>query len=159
MYILHTADVFYTCKIQPDGKILVGGYYSCCLGSPEQFLLKRFEVNGSPDSSFGSAGTVVTQVGSYDSYITDIALQSDGKIVALGSTDNYTASANTRYNVDGSLDSTFANNGIAHNFFPGNYGSATSLLVQNDDKILLGGGVYIDKRLYALERLTAEWFD
>ncbi len=144
--------IFETCIVQPDGKNLKGGGYRSAL--PEQFFLKRLEVNGSPDSSFGSAGTTITQVGSYDSYITDIALQSDGKIVALGSTDNYTASANTRYNADGSLDNTFANDGIAHNFFPGIYGYAISILIQDDNKILLGGGVYIEKSLYALERLT-----
>ncbi len=151
-----TADVFYTCKIQPDGKILVGGYYSCCLGSPDPFLLKRFEVNGSLDSSFGSAGTVVTQVDSYDSYIYDLALQSDGKIVALGPTNNYTATATARYNTDGSPDSTFANNGIFRDYFSGTFGLAASVVIQNDDKILLGGNaVENNKGDYGIERLTA----
>ncbi|HEY2725903.1 MAG TPA: T9SS type A sorting domain-containing protein, partial [Parafilimonas sp.] len=145
---------FSACKIEQDGKIVIGGGYTDVL-VPEQFILKRFKTNGALDSTFGSAGTTVTKVGSYDSYITDLALQSDGKIVALGSTDNYTASANTRYNTDGTLDNTFANGGIAHNFFPGIFGSAVSLLVQDDNKILLGGGVYIEKGIYALERLTA----
>ncbi len=96
MYILALLMFLHSCKIQPDGKILVVGYYSCCGGSADPFLLKRFEVNGSPDSSFGSAGTTITQVDSYDSYIYDLALQSDGKIVALGPTNNYTATATAR---------------------------------------------------------------
>ncbi len=46
----------------------------------------RFDANGSLDSSFGGSGYVTTDLGANDT-ITDIALQADGKIVAVGNSD------------------------------------------------------------------------
>jgi uncharacterized delta-60 repeat protein len=146
-------EIFNACVIQPDGEIIMGGYYFGT--TPTKFCVNRFQSNGDLDASFGFLGAI-TQIGDYDSYVTDIALQSDGKIVAVGSTDNFGATATARYNVDGSLDSTFAKDGVSHDYFPGTFGRAVSVLIQGDNKILLGGGASIGERNdYGLERLTA----
>jgi uncharacterized delta-60 repeat protein len=72
-----------------------------------------------------------------------VAIQPDGKIVAGGrrQTDlgNTTSCAVARYNPDGTLDNTFADDGkMAIQFAPGNE-EISSLLIQPDGKIVLTG--------------------
>src|SRR4051812_24619875 len=67
--------------IQPDGKIVVAGSDS---PSPfSTFAVARYETNGTLDTSFGSGGKVVTQIGGNDS-ATSVAIQTDGRIVVAG---------------------------------------------------------------------------
>jgi uncharacterized delta-60 repeat protein len=120
--------------IQSDGKIVVGGGIATGSATYADFILVRFNANGSLDSSFGGIGYVTTDLGENDT-ITDIALQADGKIVAVGNSDMIafpaamTASTGpaatpalgvisivlpsglvaVRYNSDGSLDPSFDN--------------------------------------------------
>jgi uncharacterized delta-60 repeat protein len=76
--------------IQNDDKIVVGGTYQDPTGfSPTFFGLARLNTNGSVDSSFGSGGTVRTDVGD-STDLGDVAIQQDGKIVAAGKTHNTT---------------------------------------------------------------------
>ena len=70
--------------IQPDGKIVVAGDTS-----DSHFFLARFNSNGSLDTTFGNAGEITTAFGTSDD-VCSIALQSDGKILAAGSTSNGT---------------------------------------------------------------------
>src|SRR5205807_1312588 len=66
----------------------------------------------------------------------------DGRIVVSGSYDggngNWTAG---RYNSDGSLDTSFGNNGISTPYGSGNYVDITGLLLQTDKKIVTTGGI------------------
>ena len=70
---------------------------------------------GNLDPTFDGDGIVITNINSYDAG-NDLAIQSDGKIVVAGSnTDVATFNAFftlVRFNVDGSLDSTFDNDGV-----------------------------------------------
>ena len=74
--------------LQPDGKLIVG--LDTFDGSHYHFLLTRFNANGSPDTSFGTAGEIATTFGTSDDHLHSIVLQSDGKIIAAGSTSNGT---------------------------------------------------------------------
>ena len=121
-------------EIQPDGKIIVaGGYYNKVTGT--DFLLARFNPNGSPDSSFGINGIVLTDFGSsFSDYATALTIQTDGKIVAAGTSGS--ALALCRYNTNGSLDNSFDLDGmltIAASV-------ASCLKTQKDGKILVGFG-------------------
>ena len=133
---------FYTSMaIQGDGKIVVAGryFYNCdekgCYDSG--FALARYNSDGSQDNSYGN---VQTPVGLY-SYATALGIQSDGKIVAAGSWRDTGAesAAIIRYNIDGTLDSSFGIGGIVK--------PQTSFIravaLQNDGKILAAfvGGV------------------
>lgn len=72
----------YTIVLQPNGKIIVAG--SSNTANNDDFTLVRYNSDGSIDSGFGNRGIVTTQfVG--DDVVRSIALQSDGKIVAAGS--------------------------------------------------------------------------
>jgi uncharacterized delta-60 repeat protein len=99
-------------KIQPDGKIVVAGYsYVGPAPTKSDLVLLRYNSNGSLDSSFGSGGKVVADLGSNHDEATSLVIQPDGKILVVG-TDGIGQSSATdialvRYNSDGSLDTSF----------------------------------------------------
>ncbi len=77
-------------------------------GTPDfdaYFALARFNVDGSLDPTFGDAGQVITELGSNGDWAFAVALQGDGRIVAVvGTGDNPAYFAIARYNTDGTLD-------------------------------------------------------
>ncbi len=94
---------------QADGKIVVLGTAHSSVGILSDFALVRLLSDGSLDTTFGDEGRVTTDFdGRYDEGLA-LALQSDGKIVAAGSSTGVVAVA--RYLPDGSLDPTFNNDG------------------------------------------------
>ena len=119
--------------IQSDGKILLGG------GSNNNFALVRYNSNGSLDTSFDGDGKVITDMGANDEG-KSVAIQTDGKILLGGISSNDTTSsfALIRYNPNGSLDTSFSGDGIVTTDFDG-YSSGSSVTIQADGKILLGG--------------------
>jgi len=126
--------------VQPDGKLVVGGFSSHTEDASSAFVLVRYHPNGSLDLSFGAAGTgkVITSIGSF-SVCSSIALQSDGKIVAAGhSVDRF---ALARYLADGNLDTTFNGTGIVTTSIGTSWGSQVAL--QNDGRIVLAGTAQI----------------
>jgi uncharacterized delta-60 repeat protein len=125
-------DQIRSLAIQPDGKIIVGGYATV---SKPAFALARYNTNGTLDTSFDGDGKVTTSFRSRDADIFDIAIQSDGKIVAVGGVSG-SGSGIVRYNQNGSLDPTFGSGGIVTT--PGTNG-ARSVALQPDGKILVGG--------------------
>lgn len=99
--------------------------------------------DGSLDTNFGTAGKVITSINSGADKAYGVALQSDGKIVVAGMTTSTTTGKDfvcVRYNVDGSLDTTFATEGIFTNDIQvGSDDVAYSLAIQADGKIVLAG--------------------
>lgn len=86
--------------LQNDGKIVVAGH--TINGSKTDFALIRYNTNGSLDISFDTDGKVTTTIGTTTDRANAVAIQSDGKIVASGSSnssfqDNF---ALVRYNND-----------------------------------------------------------
>lgn len=104
---LPTADAAQAVVIQPDQKILVGGTSGD--GFTNDFALVRYNTDGSLDTTFGGDGIVTADFGDYDE-IQSLALTSEGKVVAVGSTGsgNFADFAIARFNADGSLDPTFS---------------------------------------------------
>src|SRR5437764_451212 len=107
------ASAFATCmSVQPNGKLLVGGRAQ--VGSGYDFLLARFNANGSLDTTFGSHGVVTTDFGSDQDAASAMVVQADGKIVLAGQTLSVGTSydfALARFNANGSLDTTFGSAG------------------------------------------------
>jgi len=127
--------------LQADGKIvMVGGTFT-------DFILARFNADGSIDRSFGVDGKVTTDMGSglRQEEALAVAIQSDGKIVVVGDAAIDTAPpaprlpstfAIARYNSDGSLDTGFGTGGRVS----GNVnGIARAVAIQPDGKIVLAG--------------------
>lgn len=131
------ADNGYSVVIQIDGKIVVVG--STKNGTPTHFALVRYNSDGTLDNTFGTSGKVITPVGIYyfDSAYS-VAIQSDGKIVVSGTSDNIFALV--RFNSDGSLDNTFGTGGkVTTNVGPGGIQIGYSVAIQIDGKIVASG--------------------
>lgn len=99
--------------IQPDGKIIVAG--GTGLASSVKIGVSRYNADGSLDTSFAVNGKRDFSSGWIKSFVKDIKLQQDGKIVMGGyrwnnSTGDFIM---VRLNPDGSFDTTFGTNGIA----------------------------------------------
>jgi uncharacterized delta-60 repeat protein len=109
------------------------------------FAVVRYNVDGSLDSSFGGGGVVITDIaGGTDLASAGVVLQDDGKIVVGGITAGLSLPpdlALVRYNADGSLDTTFGTNGIAVLDFGGAFANGSSLALQVDGKIVVGGTI------------------
>jgi len=131
--------------LQPDGKIVAGGG---ALGNALDFALVRYNPDGSVDQSFQ---TVLTDYGDNES-VQDLALQADGKIIAVG---GYNSFSIARYNSDGSLDQGFGTGGKV-NLHPGSRNLAHAVVVQPDGRIVVGGytGENLDRP--ALVRMNAD---
>jgi uncharacterized delta-60 repeat protein len=126
--------------IQADGKIVVIGFSGDANLQNTNFAVARFNPNGSLDPTFSGDGRQTTNLGGDDVAI-GVALQADGKIVAAGQKDTFSAGyfALARYNTDGSLDTTFNASGKkAFSFGPG-YSFARDVVVQSDGRIVLMG--------------------
>jgi uncharacterized delta-60 repeat protein len=90
---------------------------------------------GQPDSTFGNDGQVITTLGYGGIYGVAMAIQPDGKIVEIGDTGGYVSSLITRFNLNGTIDSTFNSNGIQ---IPG-LAEPGALAIQSDGKIVVVG--------------------
>jgi len=125
--------------LQPDGKIVVGGTSSSGPG----LAVMRLLPDGRMDTSFGAGGRATANVGGYGTAFA-LAIQSDGKIVAVGrasppgSFDPGDFGV-ARFNADGSLDSSFAANGRVRTDFGGGE-DALDVALQPDGKIVVVGG-------------------
>jgi uncharacterized delta-60 repeat protein len=125
--------------VQPDGRIVVGGYAGFSFTPPhnQHYALARYNADGSLDTGFDGDGKVTTIPGTYTE---DVALQGDGKILLAGQ-------GITRYNADGSIDSSFGRGGKA---LPD--GNVRALLLQSDARIIAAEGSGAD---FGLVRLDA----
>ena len=121
--------------VQDDGKIVTAGTSRGIVSM--DFALMRFNTDGSIDTTFGVGGKVVTDFGDTSEIVTAIAIQTDGKIVAVGTRSNYSF-AMARYNIDGTLDTTFDGDGKVTNSLE--LGSA--VVIAPDGKIITVGGAY-----------------
>ncbi len=124
-------DEVYSLAVQPDGKILVGGWFSTYNGinCPDRFI--RLTSTGVLDDTF----TGLTS--GFNSYIYSIVVQPDGKILVGGDISTYNGvncpDMLVRLTSTGALDDTFS--GITSGFNNVVY----SIVVQPDGKILVGG--------------------
>lgn len=137
----------YALALQPDGKIIVVGQGTDSAGNYE-LLVARLNADGGFDSSFGTAGKVVTQLGASSSPYSNargVALQPDGRIIIAGdATDSsgYDRFMVARLNADGSFDSSFGTAGkVVTQLGAGTSPSSSvfALAVAPDGKLLVAG--------------------
>jgi uncharacterized delta-60 repeat protein len=136
--------------IQADTKIIIGGRLGLVNGVARDNIA-RLQADGSVDLDFNA--TILARqdpiYGPIPGTISALAIQADGKIVIGGDFTIVNGVPHTdiaRLNSDGSLDSTFNvslsgfNEDIGEN---GPLPGVTAIEVQNDGKIILGGGFTI----------------
>jgi uncharacterized delta-60 repeat protein len=149
-------DLATSVAIQSDGRIVVAGTASRNVFGAS-FALARYDPGGSLDPSFSGDGKVVTRFAEYfdgwmDDIANDVELQSDGKIVAAGSSfrsvllgmccDRFTAIA--RFTPEGVLDDSFSGDGKVVTDIGPSHG-ANGLAIQDDGKIVTAGEAFIDQ--------------
>jgi uncharacterized delta-60 repeat protein len=134
-------------QLQRDGRIVTAGsyYYTNFFpGNAYGFALVRHNTDGSLDSSFGASGKVTTTFGSSEDIATGLAVQADGKIVAVGNTQvdsfNHVFSiAVSRYTSNGLLDTSFGGTGKVVTQVAGGESRADAVVIQTDGRIVIGG--------------------
>ncbi len=104
-------------------------------------------VDGDLDPTFGTEGKVLTDFDQSTDVANAVAIQTDGKLVVVGTTyrDNDFSTedfAVARYNPDGTLDKTFGVGGKVQTDFPNLAAVASSVVVQPDAKIVVAGGAF-----------------
>ncbi len=108
-------DGFYAVALDGDGKIVAAGIYAAPIGGPD-FVVARFDDDGTPDATFDGDGFVLTSFVDMGSDIASgLVIQPDGKIVVggrTGPTYNTPDFGVARYLPDGSLDSSFGASGL-----------------------------------------------
>ena len=137
--------------VAPDGKLLVAADVG--RGGVNNFGLLRFNLDGSSDKAFGSNGMAVTEMNAFATAASatqctaaipgGFVLQPDGKMVEAGSLELQSPGRSTtrvglvRYNVDGSLDSTFGTGGILVSGLETTTGATVAR--QSDGRLVVGG--------------------
>lgn len=162
-----TADRIGSINILSDGKILTSGISEEIYGSPSRYdiysVLCRLNPDGSLDNSFGNLGLAKTQISAGYSPgallpAAEAEVMTDGRIVVSAYTEVrpihnslpiYPRRFFLRYRSDGSLDTTFDQDGIADTSLPW---SRSNFTVASDGKVLYTG----HSNLQSLFRLNAD---
>lgn len=119
--------------IQGNGRIVVAG-----TDSGERFALARYRTDGTLDTSFGGDGIVRTNFAPGFDVAWDVAIQRDGKIVAVGAAGfGQTGFRLARYRSDGSLDPTFGDGGKVMTRYHG--ANARAVVLQPNGRIVVAG--------------------
>jgi uncharacterized delta-60 repeat protein len=142
--------------VQNDSKIVVAGtVFSTSPAFRADFALARYNPDGSLDAGFGTEGTVTTNIpGPSLVFTPSLAVDpATGKVVVAAQADIITSTGSpdevftvTRYNADGSLDTSFGTGGTAETDFQANFGPSSlsqvaGVAVLPGGKIVLAGEV------------------
>jgi uncharacterized delta-60 repeat protein len=147
----HLAAQGFAVELQTDEKVVIAGRVWNYATATWRFGLARFNSNGSLDTTFGGTGQITTDFGlGIHHEVSDLAVQSDGKIIAAGGGGGYFVLA--RYNPNGTLDTSFDGDGkVVHNVSSSSgWGLIGEIALQPDGKIVAGGGhVFTNQGLVA----------
>ncbi|MFL6500757.1 MAG: delta-60 repeat domain-containing protein [Candidatus Udaeobacter sp.] len=154
------SDYGHAIALQPDGRIIVAGQSG--VYPVFHAALARYNSNGQLDPTFGTGGKVIAALDAGGDGLSAIALQPDGKVVAAGSVihDNWElAFLLARFNPNGTLDTTFGNQGVVVTNFGDSTAAGNALVFQPDGKIVVAGvsgaGPYSELNDFALARYNS----
>jgi uncharacterized delta-60 repeat protein/uncharacterized repeat protein (TIGR01451 family) len=129
----------YGVVLQPDGKIVAGGYGFSSL-TYDDFVLARYNPDGIPDSSFGNNGFLGTDFQGNGDVGYALVQQPDGKLLLAGEANMGSVDfAVARYNPDGSLDTSWGGDGKVTTDFYGFNDVARAIAIQADGKVVVAG--------------------
>lgn len=128
--------------VDPEGRIVVGGFATAPVTLTFDMVLMRYLANGELDDSFGGDGFVIYDNTPYD-VCNDLIIHPDGKIIAVGGTGEFLAPkkfAVWRYLSDGTPDTEFGIDGLATlEVFPESGHEFNGVALQSDGKIVAAG--------------------
>lgn len=141
----------------PDGKIAVCGF-GIKSGDYNDSFIAVFTEDGTLKPEFGTDGIQWVDISTSSFFSYDMLVQPDNKILFIGTyTDDITGDTNMkiiRLNDNGSYDTFFGDGGKVTIDFDGSNESGTSIDLQNDYSILIGGHSTINgDRDFVLMRL------
>jgi uncharacterized delta-60 repeat protein len=124
--------------VQSDGKIVIAG------ASGSDFVISRYNPNGTLDASFGNGGRLNTDFPQGTSSGAALVIQPDGKIVVAGqaidpASPSLSGFALVRYNPNGALDTSFDGDGRVVTLFGYSYSGAADIVLQPDGKLVVAG--------------------
>ncbi len=123
--------------LQADGKIVVGGLSHA--GNYYRHGLARYNVDGSLDTGFDGDGLAVLAFPGGGGIGRDLAIQTDGKIVIVGTAPSESANwAVARFLENGTLDPAFDDDGLVQADFA-DWEGATAVAIQVDGRIVVAG--------------------
>lgn len=129
--------------IQADGKVVVVGETQ---RTTKDTVIARYNANGTLDSSFGTGGVAIYDLG-YEDRANKVAIQADGKIVVAGHRSGSSGQLQfmvARVTTTGALDTSFAVNGLATLSSANWIYEAHGVAIQTDGKIIaVGSGQYL----------------
>lgn len=143
-------EVAYSISTDATGRLVVTGQAQFGGSAWQNYnaVIVRFSASGQLDTSFGTLGKVILDIGGLQDLFTSGAIQSDGKIVVAGEGRFAGHKADflvARYNPDGSVDPSFGNGGFIMKDFYSAYEQAQSVLLQSEpgcapcEKIVVAG--------------------
>jgi uncharacterized delta-60 repeat protein len=148
-------DSIYDLAVQPDGKILAGGYTRDATRT--YFAVVRYNSDGSLDASFGISGKLISAISSYSTGQA-MALLPDGKILVSGQSQVSTNPSDftvARYTANGSPDTTFGSNGSTTLSLSATHDFVQCMTVQPDGKVLVAGSSSTNMA-FAVARFNAD---
>jgi uncharacterized delta-60 repeat protein len=171
-------DYFNSVTVQSDGKIVAAGFANTTMdyatNAKQNVSVARFNSNGSFDNTFSDDGRLATAISSTESFLSDVAeavhVLSDGKILVGAysddGTDNHSGTvvsqnnfAALRYNANGTLDASFAGDGIGEYDFSQN-DTFDAMVVDSSGRPVLAGYSYVAGQLVdpllAVARVTTD---
>lgn len=110
---------------------------TACGGSGGGSVIVTVAEPGHLDTGFGNAGKVLTDISTHDDRAYATAIQSDGKMIAVGTANGNFAVA--RYTVGGALDASFGTSGIVTTPVGAGSAVARAVVIQVDGKIVVAG--------------------
>jgi len=148
--------------LQADGKFITAGTIASKLINPPGsistgFGLVRYDPNDSIDTSFGTAGGILTNFGStLNATAFVLAIQGNGDIIAAGQAGS--SLALSRYTSAGKLDATFGPGGTVTTSLGSNPSAISSLVLQSDGKIVAAGSIFsVDSAGFHAQAVVARY--
>jgi uncharacterized delta-60 repeat protein len=125
--------------LQADGKIVVAGMAKC---REAKFAVVRYDTDGTLDTAFSGDGWATADVAIRWDIAYGVAIQADGKIVAVGAGATETDHARfalTRFDTDGTLDISFGGDGKVTTPPDDCISAAKAVAIQANGKIVAAG--------------------
>ena len=138
-------DTVEAVAVQPDGRIVAVGAVKAS-GSTQgtDFGIARFLPDGSVDTGFGSNGKVMLDLDGSTDTARAVHLLADGRILVAGEGQFFNSGGDgdlvvVRLLADGTLDTTFGDDGIARGDSGATFEFAFAITVMSDGSMVIGG--------------------
>ena len=146
----------YATAQQPDGKIVAVGFYVDSDGSGNIFMVTRYNIDGSLDTTFGTDGFVTFE--NPPAVVYGVAIQNDGKIVCVGHLGDNMKALGFRLQPDGSFDQNFGERALIADLFGGTTATFYGVTIQPQDQKIVVTGL-VDNQLVVARYTTAGVLD